>query len=667
MSSVNIKRSVENIKTGTTVYTPLVEVIVNSIQAIESRKNKNGEVKIIVERSKQLKIDDPLPAVESFEVIDNGIGFTDENRESFDTLYSDYKIEAGGKGFGRFICLKYFKNLSVDSIYNDGGTFKRRIFTMGKSNDIIVNENVSTLKTGDTGSKVQLTSVRNGKFADKTLPTIAKNITEKILPYFITKNYSCPKILITEKNNSDPIVLNDYINNELSSSIREIEVSENIFPLRGNTSDHEFTVRVFKFFSPGNQRSKICLVAHKREVTSTSIHRYIPEFFDEFYQKKSAGNNNKGKNYIIKAYVFGDYLDSNVSLERSGFDFKKENDLMKGISQNEIEQTVAQIAKKAVGDHILTRQEKKKNRVRSYVEKQAPWHRELVKNFDLSDMPYNVSDEEIESGLQKEKYRQEIVIKQEVEQLLSETSAENIKQSITDIVKRISRNNKNDLIHYIVMRFNVLEIFEKSFELGADKKYSLEGDVHDIIFPRNNDTETTTIEDHNLWIIDERLNFTHYISSDLPLNGRNTERPDLLVYGNRIGFRGKNEVGNPITIFEFKRPQRDDFVNPSSDEDPVQQIVRYVNNIREGKYKTPKGRNILVTDNTPFYGYVICDLTPKVKKWLRTEKNFTEMPDLLGWFNWIGNIKLYIEVLSWEKVSRDASMRNKIFFHKLGI
>ncbi len=375
----------------------------------------------------------------------------------------------------------------------------------------------------------------------------------------------------------------------------------------------------------------------------------------------------KGKNYIIKAYVFGDYLDSNVSLERSGFDFKKENDLMKGISQNEIEQTVAQIAKKAVGDHILTRQEKKKDRVRSYVEKQAPWHRELVKNFDLSDMPYNVSDEEIESGLQKEKYRQEIVIKQEVEQLLSETSAENIKQSITDIVKRISRNNKNDLIHYIVMRFNVLEIFEKSFELGADKKYSLEGDVHDIIFPRNNDTETTTIEDHNLWIIDERLNFTHYISSDLPLNGRNTERPDLLVYGNRIGFRGKNEVGNPITIFEFKRPQRDDFVNPSSDEDPVQQIVRYVNNIREGKYKTPKGRNILVTDNTPFYGYVICDLTPKVKKWLRTEKNFTEMPDLLGWFNWIGNIKLYIEVLSWEKVSRDASMRNKIFFHKLGI
>ena len=99
----------------------------------------------------------------------------------------------------------------------------------------------------------------------------------------------------------------------------------------------------------------------------------------------------------------------------------------------------------------------------------------------------------------------------------------------------------------------------------------------------------------------------------------------------------------------------------------MQQIVRYVNKIRDGKYKTPRGRDILVTENTPFYGYVVCDLTSKVKKWLHLEKNFTEMPDSLGWFEWIGNIKLYIEVLSWDKILRDASMRNKIFFHKLGI
>jgi len=40
MSNVNIRRAVENIKSGTTVYTPIVETIVNAIQAIDSKSEK---------------------------------------------------------------------------------------------------------------------------------------------------------------------------------------------------------------------------------------------------------------------------------------------------------------------------------------------------------------------------------------------------------------------------------------------------------------------------------------------------------------------------------------------------------------------------------------------------------------------------------------------------
>jgi hypothetical protein len=43
------------------------------------------------------------------------------------------------------------------------------------------------------------------------------------------------------------------------------------------------------------------------------------------------------------------------------------------------------------------------------------------------------------------------------------------------------------------------------------------------------------------------------------------------------------------------------------------------------------------------------------------------MPDGMGWFFWFGNINLYVEVLSWEKVLKDAEMRNRIFFNKLGL
>jgi hypothetical protein len=56
-----------------------------------------------------------------------------------------------------------------------------------------------------------------------------------------------------------------------------------------------------------------------------------------------------------------------------------------------------------------------------------------------------------------------------------------------------------------------------------------------------------------------------------------------------------------------------------------------------------------------------------VKEWLEREKNFTPMPDGLGWFHWYQNTRLYIEVWSWDKVLRDANMRNAIFFKTLGI
>jgi hypothetical protein len=132
-------------------------------------------------------------------------------------------------------------------------------------------------------------------------------------------------------------------------------------------------------------------------------------------------------------------------------------------------------------------------------------------------------------------------------------------------------------------------------------------------------------------------------------------------------FRGDNEASNPITIFEFKKPQRDDFANRSSKEDPIEQIIRYVNDIRAGKYKTPKYRKINVAANTPFFGYVICDINQKVEKWLEEEKNLTCMPDRQGWFQWREKIHLYVEVLSWDKVLGDAKMRNGIFFHHLNI
>ena len=131
--------------------------------------------------------------------------------------------------------------------------------------------------------------------------------------------------------------------------------------------------------------------------------------------------------------------------------------------------------------------------------------------------------------------RESVAIKKDVEELLSETNSENFKERVSELVSKISDSGKNDLIHYIATRKEILHIFGKSLEVDDSGHYSSEGVVHDIIFPRKGDTERTSFQNHHLWIVDERLNFTKYVCSDIPLDGGNTERPDLLVY-NRARF-----------------------------------------------------------------------------------------------------------------------------------
>ena len=548
-----------------------------------------------------------------------------------------------------------------------GPGLRFRRFSMGKRYDIVVDEVIKETDSDDSGTLVSLVGLKKGPVFESKLSTVGRNLAQRLLPYFITEGYACPDIVLSEHNGSDPIRLNDFVSNELSGFIREMPVARDGFSLKAKDNEEEFCVRVFKLYSPANQKSRISLVAHQREVSGSLLQNYVPEFKEEFYDKTEDGDDGRVRNYIVKAYVFGAYLDSNVSLERGSFEFAMNNDLLLGIAQADIEKAAAAIAQDAVGGEVRLRQEKKKERVQAYVDGEAPWHKEILNNVDLTDMPYNPTHEEIEACLQKEKFAQERAIKKDVERLLAEANVEDFKKRVSELVNKISNNGKNDLIHYVATRREILHLFGKSLKVDDSGQYSSEGVVHDIIFPRKGDTERTPFDEHHLWIVDERLNFTKYVCSDVPLDGKNTERPDLLAYNRRVLFRGDNEASNPITIFEFKKPQRDDFVNPSSPEDPVQQIIRYVNDIRDGKYKTPEGRTMLVTDNTPFYGFLVCDLTRKVETWLEREKDFKPMADRLGWFQWMSNNNLYLEVVSWDKVLKDAEMRNKIFFQKLGI
>lgn len=663
MSQLNIKGLIDNIKARTNVYTPLIEGIVNSIEAIDELNPEDGEIKVILKREIPAGLifeDNALPDISSIEIHDNGIGFNQQNRDSFDTLYSNLKIKKGGKGFGRFMFLKYFDTARVESFFENEGKRYYRNFDFGKEEEIIENEKFGEeVNIKSLGTTLFLERLQEKKL-DKKVETIARKLVEKLLIYFIDDSYLCPKIVLKDTYENKEIILNDYLK-EGHGEIQEI--TSNSFVLEQGEEKKTFKFKVFKIFYPDNQKSKISLVAHKREVTETLIHEYIPEFSDNFFDEVEEG---KKKDFMIKTYVLGDYLNDHVSLERVAFNFaRKESDVLYPFSQQDIEKEAAAKTKAAFPEEINSRQDKKKKVIYDYVSTTAPWHKIYIDELDLSSIPYNITDEGIEVELQRAKFHKEQSTKLQIKNILNDQDGD-LEKKIDELIKAITDIGKSDLAHYVCNRKVVLDFFKKLLERKDDGTSKYEKEVHNVIFPMGKDSTDINYEEHNLWILDERLVFSQYIASDKKISKQSSPtEPDLVIFDQKKSFRaGDNEFSNPLTIFEFKRPKREAY---SQDEDPILQLGGYLEEIKAGKYETPKGvEKIKVNESTPVYGYVICDITDRIKAFAK-QNQLTMSADQEGYFGFHIGYKMYIEIVSFKKLLKDAELRNRIFFRKLGL
>lgn len=118
-----------------------------------------------------------------------------------------------------------------------------------------------------------------------------------------------------------------------------------------------------------------------------------------------------------------------------------------------------------------------------------------------------------------------------------------------------------------------------------------------------------------------------------------------------------------VVIVEFKRPERNEY--PAKDENPVEQVLRYVRKIKEGTAKDKDGKTINV-GSIPFYAYILCSLTPRIKS-IADNHDFVKTPDNEGYFRYHQSAGCYIEIVSYDKVLNDAKKRNRAFFDRLQI
>lgn len=177
-------------------------------------------------------------------------------------------------------------------------------------------------------------------------------------------------------------------------------------------------------------------------------------------------------------------------------------------------------------------------------------------------------------------------------------------------------------------------------------------------------------DEMNLWLIDERLSFHNYLASDQELksipviDSNSSDRIDIAIFDQALSFSIEKDHFNNITIIELKRPNRNNYSANGKDNDPIEQVLRYVKLIREGKAKLANGRGFGNVENTPFYCYIIADLTSTLIDRADT-LGYTKTPDGEGYFGYNPNRNAYVEIISYTKLLDDAKKSNQVLFDKL--
>jgi len=331
---------------------------------------------------------------------------------------------------------------------------------------------------------------------------------------------------------------------------------------------------------------------------------------------------------------------------------------------------------KLVEKYLAPARQEKIRKISDYITREAPKYRPLLKHAPeyIQRIPPSASGIALEGELAKAQFEVDQMLREQKQTLLGETdrnvtSSDDYKARLLRFIEEIDDVGKAKLAEYVAHRRVVLEFLDRALQQQADGTYAKEEVIHDLICPRRTTSDELECESLNLWVIDERLSYHYYLASDIrqdklkcgTFNGH--RKADVVIFNRPIAFVDGESPYETVIVLEFKRPARDDYTD---DENPMGQVLKLIERFRDGKAKDAKGRIIPANANRRFYCYIVCDMTPNLKK-LAKRYDFIETPDAQGFFRYHSEYLAYVEIVGFDKLLRDARQRNRAFFDRLNI
>ncbi len=643
---------------------PLFETVINSIQSLEDTDETHKTITIEALRNPHVQIrmnadgtkaEEPSH-FEGFIVTDNGNGFNQENYTSFLEAYSQLKVKKGCKGIGRFLWLKAFDEITINSTYTEHGKWFLRSFTFSL-NGINPEDNVKELEGDSYTRKTQVClkqfrPVYRDSVAFK-LESLARKIIEHCLPYFIMG--SCPQITLKD-NRGDSFQLNAYYEKTYKDSLHQDPMA-----LKGRN----YTL-YHMLLAEGADKHELHLCANNREVKSYDLSKKIPNM-----QKRI--ETDAGSVYYV-GYLAGEYLDESINAERSEFVF---SDLpvmgeSRGAGEDEIVDSSIEMIKAYLHEDLTKISEEKKTQIDRLVQTFKPQYRYLLNKRPevYEQIPTGLTDDKLDLELYRHQQEWEFDAakqKQDIDERLKKdaTADPGFENLFREYCQSITDLSRAGLAEYVARRKAVIELLSQALEMDENGKYSKESRIHSIICPMQISSDEVPYDAMNLWLIDDRLAYHHYLASDKKMNSLPVlendidKRMDVAVFDAALSYTADPANINSITIVELKRPERDD-----ADNDPVRQVLRYVDNIKNGKVKKANGRGFGDVSNVAFYCYVIGDLTASMHDSAKGA-GLILTQDKEGYFGYVPSYGAYVEVISYNKLLKDARQRNQVLFDKL--
>lgn len=482
------------------------------------------------------------------------------------------------------------------------------------------------------------------------LETILKRLVGQFLPFLLGNDK--PNFHI--ETDDERYNLADFLRE------KELSLGETILAL---SDDEHVAVNhnlIEKGIVEGKANHKLYFAAHDRIVREQEIGTALG---------LSTYVSRNGRQYVYAGVISGKILDDNVNAERTSFDI--DTSKLEKINKDAIN-----LVQESLSDDINKVVDRQTDLTRSVL-KRYPRFSYIVqdpRSFAQNRLPRNFrTAEQVYQQLAVFDFRENRDLQRKVERLSnsSDENQEAIQAGVDEILDKLTDQEFSVLADYTSRRKVILDLLEKrlGYKPDGSMKHHAEAALHEFVVPMRVDSNDLHVDQHNLWILDDKLTYYEYWASDKSLRkivegSDSLERPDVVLFSGRSAYH-RPGTDQPVVVIEFKKPARDDYTD---DENPFSQIYGYIEELREGRVKDKDGAVIQeVTNETPFFCYIVADITPKLRSWMKMARINTPLAGGGAHYGYNDDYRAFVQVVSYKYLVKDARLRNEAFFKHLSI